>query len=193
MVDPAASLIGVRRTKTEDEESMSKPKSSPYLSHPKRLADVIAAIQFLGIYKFHKLEIEKWGKRIGSDPVSAPNWQEVFREHPEFFRMVREDDPPIPEAVGSSERKVSLVWRRAYQKRFDVDAEELITRAEYRSRDKQARSRVSRAPLEDAQIATLVRTALDLHDRQIAQRRESRWWMPMVTGMGGILLGALLT
>ncbi len=159
---------------------MSKPESSPYLSNRRRLADVIAAIQFLGIYKFHKLETEKWGERIGSDPVSAPDWQEVFSEHPEFFR------------IGSSERKVSLVWRRAYQKRFDVDAEELITRAEYRSRDKQARSRVSRAPLEDAQIATLVRTAIDLHDRQMAQRRESRWWIPMVAGMGGIVLGSSL-
>lgn len=160
---------------------MNKSESSPYLVSPKRLADVIAAIQFLGIYKFNKLTVEKWAERIGSDPVSAPDWRTVFKEHPEFFRM------------GSTEKKVSLVWRRAYQKRFDVDTQEIVDRAEYRLRDKQAKSRVTRAPLEDEQIATLVRTAIDLHDRAIAQKNESRWWIPIVVGFVGIVLGAALT
>ena len=158
---------------------MNKPVQSPYLDF-KRLADVIAAIQFLGIYKFYKLKVEDWTDRIGVDPESAQEWMTIFKEHPEFFR------------VGSSEKKVSLVWRRAYQKRFDVDTERLITREEYRSRDTKAQSRVTRAPLEDAQITTLVRTAIDLHDRAMAHRREARWWIPIAAGFLGIALGAFL-
>jgi len=158
---------------------MKKPVRGPY-SNSKRLADVIAAIQFLGIYKFYKLKVEDWADRIGVEPVSAREWLTIFKDHPEFFR------------VGPSEKKVSLVWRRAYQKRFDVDTEQLITREEYRSRDAKAQSRVTRAPLEDTQIATLVRTAIDLNDREMAHQREARWWIPIAAGLIGIVLGTFL-
>jgi len=37
---------------------------SPYLNDTGRLADVIAAIQAMGTYKFYKLDFEGWADRI---------------------------------------------------------------------------------------------------------------------------------
>jgi hypothetical protein len=64
---------------------------SAYLKNPRRLADLIAAIQVLGTYKFSSRAAEKWKKRLGRTPVSAGNWTGIFQEHPEFF--TRDDQP----------------------------------------------------------------------------------------------------
>jgi hypothetical protein len=50
-------------------DSATKYKN-PYLKGAKRLADVIAAIQFLGTYKFYKVGFDYWEKRIKSPPKS---------------------------------------------------------------------------------------------------------------------------
>ena len=74
---------------------------SPYLDKEgRRLADVIAAIQAMGTYKFYKLDFEGWAERITANPNQAPYWKNLFEEHPEFFRL-----------DGERER-ASLVWRR---------------------------------------------------------------------------------
>jgi hypothetical protein len=39
---------------------MAKNPSSPYISNPERLADVIAAIQAMSKYKYYKLDFSSW-------------------------------------------------------------------------------------------------------------------------------------
>jgi hypothetical protein len=80
-------------------------KESPYIANPNRLADLIAAIQILGTYRFASRHIEKWEKRLGRTPVSAGNWTIVTR-HPEFVATQRDD--------------VSLVWRRYRKRNYDA-------------------------------------------------------------------------
>lgn len=71
---------------------------SPYIKNNQRLADVVAAIQVMGTYKYYKLDFEGWADRISGDSNQAEYWEKVFEEHPEFFRL------------DSKRKKASLVW-----------------------------------------------------------------------------------
>lgn len=95
---------------------------SPYLADSGRLADVIAAIQAMGTYKFYKLTFEGWAAdRITANKNQALYWKNVFEHHPEFFRL---------DGAGG---KASLVWRRQYPKRFHVDLEKRLSVEEFKA------------------------------------------------------------
>lgn len=95
-------------------ERFTEPLGKKALKHENlylreyRLQDILAALQFLAIYPDYDLTLEEFRKKIGSTPGSARDWDEIFLEHPEFFRK--------------SERAAdySLVMRRA---RARVDTE----------------------------------------------------------------------
>ena len=145
--------------------------SSPYLADSNRLADVIAAIQAMSTYKFYKLSFARWADRISADENKAPHWQKVFEDHPEFFRL-------------DTERKnASLVWRRQYPKLYDVDSGKVIAAGEYDALDEAAKARVSRAPLTPPDIKTLIDAAINLHSRAVEHQRETRWLIPVLTGL----------
>jgi hypothetical protein len=153
---------------------------SPYLCTDGRLADVIAAIQAMGTYKFYKLDFEGWADRISANPNQAPYWKNVFEQHPEFFRLDGE------------RKKASLVWRRQYAKRFHVDLEKRLNPDEFEGLTDDQKRRVSREPLKPDDIKTLVDTAISLHSRALESEREGRWWIPLVSsGLGG-LVGAIV-
>ena len=154
--------------------------NSPYLSSPHRLADVLAAIQAMGSYKFYKLDFPGWADRICGDPSTAESWAAVFRDHPEFFRL----DP--------TRQRASLVWRRQHPKLYHVDEERKLTRREYASLDEAEKPRVSRTPLSAADVQSLMASAIELHSRAIEQARERRWWIPVAASAIGGLLGALV-
>jgi hypothetical protein len=88
--------------------------NSPYLSDLNRLADVIAAIQVMGTYKFYKLDFKGWADRISGQSSNADYWRIIFEEHPEFFRL------------DSGKMNASLAWRRTHQKFYDVDKEKKL-------------------------------------------------------------------
>jgi hypothetical protein len=143
-------------------------RESPYLKAD-RLADVLAALQFLGQHDDYKLSVADWNKYMATTPRSAgegsaSSWETIFREHPEFFRT-------------NDEGLVSLVWRRAVAK----------TR------------QGGRPELQPETIATLLDTAVRLHLAAVeakradeARLRESvrdrRWWIQL----GVSILTALL-
>ena len=156
-------------------------KNSPYLEDNHRLADVIAAIQAMGTYKYYKLDFAGWADRITGDEKNAAHWQQVFKEHPEFFRL------------DSERKRASLVWRRQHQKLFMVDTAEKISREEYLALSEQQKKRISRTPLNSDELATLVKTAIDLHSRALEHKRDTRWWVAGVTALIGVALGGFVS
>jgi hypothetical protein len=151
-------------------------KVNPYLSSDRRLADVIAAIQAMGTYKFYKLSFQIWGERISGldDVVTARYWEQVFKEHPEFFRL---DNERI---------KASLVWRRQYPKKYHVDWERKITEQDVGV----AQERLSRNPLSQDDIKALIGIAIDLHAKASEEKRDRRWYIPVIAALLGTIIGA---
>ncbi|UFS61422.1 hypothetical protein LOH54_07075 [Sulfurimonas sp. HSL-3221] len=153
---------------------------TPYTKNSGRLADVIAAIQVMGTYKFYKLDFATWSDRISGDKSKGEYWKHIFEQHPEFFRL------------DNGRGKASLVWRRNYQKLYDVDKEEKITREDYNALTPDQKERISRIPLTNSDISTLVNTAINLHSREIENKKDSRWWISGVIGLLGVVLGAII-
>lgn len=156
---------------------------SPYLADANRLGDVIAAIQAMAVYKFYKLPFSGWADRISADEKQAEKWKVVFLQHPEFFRL------------DSAREKASLVWRRQFPKRFDVDTERVLSVAEYAALTSEQKARVSRIPLTPGDIKALVDTAVSLHSRAIEHQRDRRWWIGLASAGGGLIgatIGALV-
>jgi len=159
-----------------------KSALSPYLTDSRRLGDVIAAIQAMATYKFYKLPFEGWADRIAADASSSEKWKRVFLEHPEFFRL------------DTKKEKASLVWRRQFPKRYDVDTEKVLTSTEYSALSTDEKLRVSRIPLSSSDIKALVDTAVNLHSRALEHQKDKRWWVALASAVGGLagsLLGAL--
>ncbi len=155
-------------------------EQTPYTDNAGRLADVIAAIQVMATYKFYKLGFSDWADRICGDEGNGDYWKNIFVQHPEFFRL------------DSARKRASLVWRRNYQKLYDVDLQENIPREEYRDLENGKKERISRTPLNNSDISTLINTAIDLHSREIEHKKDSRWWISGVIGLAGVILGAAI-
>lgn len=153
-------------------------KVSPYISNQNRLADLIAAIQVLGTYRFASRNIEKWENRLGRTPVSATDWKTVFSQHPEFFT-----------AQGDN---ISLVWRRSRERNYDTFEKALLSRedatvlANEESENKE--SRLSRPPLDTTEISKLIDIAVSLHEREINHAQERRWWVTAVIALLGLII-----
>ena len=151
---------------------------SPYLKHSQRLGDVLAAIQVMGTYQSDNNSPDEWEKAIGTIREGA--WSDVFMQHPEFFRTDKDN-------------KVSLVWRRARDWRWDKQTRNKITQDEFDSWSQEQRdNRLAREPLTPEQSAKLMEIAINIQTQAIARRAELRWWVPMLAGLAGVLLGAFL-
>lgn len=137
----------------------------------------------MSTYKFYKLPFAEWADRMSADESLAEKWKQIFLEHPEFFRL------------DSAKEKASLVWRRQFPKRYDVDAERVLTSAEYNALTAEQKSRVSRVPLSSSDIKALVDTAVNLHSRALEHQKDKRWWVALASAIGGLIgsvAGALL-
>ena len=163
--------------------SKSASEQSPYLKGSNRLGDVIAAIQAMAVYKYYKLPFSGWADRISADAGQAERWKSIFVEHPEFFRL------------DSAREKASLVWRRQFPKRYNVDTCQVLTHAEYEALDDEQFLRISRVPLSSGDIKALVDTAVSLHSRALEHQKDKRWWVALASAAGGLIgavVGALL-
>lgn len=153
-------------------------KQSPYLVHHSRLADIVAALQVLGTYKFASRKSPEWEKSIGRAPVSADSWHQVFTEHPEFFR--------------NREEWVSLVWRRSSERLFDTRSGQELSKESVDAMTDEERKKISRSPLTSEQVTALIEVAIKLQTQAISRRAELRWWLPVLIGVMGIAIGALI-
>lgn len=163
-----------------EDSSLKTTRKSPYTATPGRLADVIAAIQAMGVYKFHMRPFGEWAESIGGDSSKASFWRNIFEEHPEFFRL------------DTTGQLASLVWRRQFPKRFHVDRLQMLSEQEYAALSPQEKERVSRAPLSPSDIKTLIDKAINLQSRAVDIQREGRWWIPLVSSALGGLIGAIV-
>ncbi|WP_457096841.1 hypothetical protein [Lysobacter sp. P5_B9] len=160
---------------------------SGYLRRPERLADLIAAIQVMGTYRFAVRRLDRWEKRLGRIPLSAVSWCEVFAQHPEFFTVIRERAPHQ-----SNNPNVSLVWRRSKERNFDTHEHATVPReaaVAIAQRDPEDDAQqLSRAPLDSSEISMLVNLAVDLHERELKHKQERRWWFAALVAIAGVLV-----
>jgi hypothetical protein len=159
---------------------VQKAKRSPYLADDNRLADVIAAIQAAGTYKFYKLDFGTWADRISGDVRRGTHWRLVFEEHPEFFRL------------DSAKQRASLILRRQRQKLYNVDDQTTWSRKSYQLLSAEEKLRFSRSPLEADEIEALIDVAINLHSRAAERARDKRWLVPPSLAFIGAMLGGLL-
>ncbi len=133
----------------------------------------------MATYKFYKLPFAEWADRMAADKKQADKWKRIFLEHPEFFRL------------DFSREKASLVWRRQFPKRYDVDDARVLSNAEYNALTGEQQLRVSRVPLSSSDIKALIDTAVNLHSRALEYQKDRRWWVALASAAGG-LIGAVL-
>lgn len=155
-------------------------KQSPYLDKAERLADLVAAIQALGSYRYAAREEMKW-RQLLHKPKSAETWGEVFRDHPEFFRASSRDD-------GYHQ----LVLRRAQSNYTHVGNGQVITLHQLKQLTPQQQKSYSRSPLSPEQILALTDVAIKLQNQAVARRQELRWWVPVIAAFGGAVVGGIL-
>jgi hypothetical protein len=150
---------------------------SPYLSNARRLGDVLAAVQVMGAYTFASRKCEAWAEKLGA-PLSASAWNAVFGDHPEFFRVNGE--------------WVSLRWRHGYDRTFSSEQGRDLTHEEIGNLTEAQKSELTRKPLSSDQIEALMKTAIELHSREVAFNQERRWLSPLLFGLLGIVIGTVL-
>lgn len=153
---------------------------SPYLK-PNRLADVIAAIQFMALNERSSQPCDKWAHYISGDVAKADHWRAVFNEHPEFFRKSPDN-----------EDHYALVWRRASPRLFYRKEDRLLTKPEFDQLPAAEQSFVSRVRVPEAEIKTLVDIAIELHSKAREQQIDWRWWVPIAASFVGALIAVLL-
>ncbi len=153
---------------------------SPYLKN-NRLADVLAALQVMALNARYTNSCEEWADKISGDKSRSDYWKTIFEEHPEFFRRA---------AAGNND-SYALIWRRVLQ-RYNVDTQKVITLAEYRALSDQEQRKISRPPVPESQIKTLMDMAINLHGRAIEASRDWRWWIAPAVSFAGSFLGALM-
>jgi len=155
----------------------SPVSSAPYLSHGRRLADVLAALQVLGSYTFSSCKQSTWAEKLGM-PLSAEAWAVVFEEHPEFFRVNGE--------------WVTLRWRHGYDRIFAHEHRRELSSDEISVLTEEQRANLTRRSLTSEEIGVLMKTAIELHTREIAHSQERRWLTPLLFALLGTIVGVVL-
>jgi hypothetical protein len=155
--------------------------NSPYLK-PERLQDVLAAIQTMAIYSKYRRSAEEWARLISGHKTNAAHWKELFDDHREFFR-------PSEAYPGH----YALVWRRAADDRFHTGLKKELSPAEIDLLpEKEQRRYLTRPPVPEAHIKTLVDAAITLHQTAVDQYRDRRWWIAPVIGLIATTVGAFI-
>lgn len=131
----------------------------------------------MGAYAWASRKVSSWGEKLGT-PVSAPDWNKIFEEHPEFFRV--------------SGEWVSLRWRHGYDRNFSVELARELSHAEIEALAENQKENLTRKPLTSDQIEALMKTAIELHSRAVAHAQERRWLTPILFALLGTIIGVVL-
>lgn len=110
-----------------------------------RLANVLAAIQVMGVHEQSRLKVDDWTAVLGK-PVRDKGWDEIFAAHPEFFKATVKTIRSKSTGETKEQRWGALKMRQVPpSNKLEID-----------------------------EIFTLLKLAADLHDRHIAHRQEER-------------------
>lgn len=153
---------------------------SPYLQQS-RLADILAAIQFMSLNERSSLSCARWAEGMSGDASKADHWRRVFLDHPEFFRKSPDNDDHY-----------ALIWRRALPRRYFRKADKMLTMTQLEALPEADKAFVSRPPVPEQQIKTLIEIAVELHTKAREHHTDWRWWVPIVASFAGSLIAVLL-
>lgn len=171
-----------------------------------RLANVIAAIQILGVADRSWGTLHRWVAELEASEELTPDqldqmpvkfaerkkWSMVFEQHPEFFKVytVRGEQRVLLRL-----RYAQAVNANANQKADAFAAlENLLAKAD-KEKDKpeaaEDKDNGTSKPLTPDQIQLLINTAIQLHDRALEAERPPERFRPFVMATVGAVLGTI--
>lgn len=129
-----------------------------------RLADVIALLQVLAFDKYSHRTVDGLNIELQGKPKSATSWEEIAKEHPEFFRVKNvKDEDEIEETP-----KISLISRHV-KLASDIKQSEILS----------------------PDLAKIFfETAIELYDIQKERSQRLFLWLPLVIAVSSILISA---
>lgn len=158
-----------------------------------RMANVIAAIQILGVSDFASGTLDRWAAELEASEELAPEqldrtpvrfadrrkWQAIFEQHPEFFKTY----------TLRGTQRVSLRWRYAQAINGDARPQAASESShDATAEDENDLTKLPSKPLTPEQIQVLINTAIELHEREAAaERAPDRLRLPLMTLVGAIL------
>jgi len=159
-----------------------------------RLANVIAAIQILGVSDRSSGTLNRWvaeleaseeltSEQLNSSPIKfaeRKKWSTVFEQHPEFFKTYSL----------RGETRVLLRMRYAQSANF-APKNGATTSPETRDKPDSIEDTISNKPLTADQIQVLINTAIELHGREAAADRGPERFRPFLMATLGAVLGTL--
>ena len=162
-----------------------------------RLANVIAAIQILGVSDRSSGTLNRWvaeleaseeltSEQLNSSPIKfaeRKKWSTVFEQHPEFFKTY------------SLRGETRVLLRMRYAQSANFSAKN-VRRARRRRRTRTSWSMarenpIASKPLTADQIQVLINTAIELHAREAAADRGPERFRPFLMATLGAVLGTL--
>jgi hypothetical protein len=164
-----------------------------------RLANVIAAIQILGVSECASGTIDRWAAELEASEELTPKqierttvrfverkkWQTIFEQHPEFFKSYTTRGEP----------RVALRWRYAQivngHGKPNGEAHEADAKEESKPTGPYDLTKVPSRPLTADQIQVLINTAIELHGREASAARPTDWFRTPLMTVVGALLGSV--
>jgi hypothetical protein len=156
-----------------------------------RLANVIAAIQILGVSDRSSGTLNRWvaeleaseeltSEQLDHSPIKfaeRKKWQTVFEQHPEFFKTYAVRGEP----------RVLLRWRYAQTIKDDPSGAAEKDKPE----NSEERLNAPSKPLNPDQIQVLISTAIELHAKEAANERGPDRFRPFLMATLGAVLGTI--
>ena len=160
-----------------------------------RLANVIAAIQILGVSDQASATVNRWVAELEASEELTPEqldltpvkfadrkkWASVFEQHPEFFKNYT--------LRGEQRVLLRLRYAHSFSKILDKNGANAGT-AERKNGTNEHPPIVS-DPLSAEQLQVLINTAIELHDRAGAAERRPDRFSPLMMAWVGATLGAI--
>lgn len=167
-----------------------------------RLANVIAAIQILGVSDQASATLNRWVAELESSeeltneqleltPIKygeRKKWAAVFEQHPEFFKTYTlrgEQHVLLRLRYAQSFNKLNA--KNGSKNGASQGAEE-----PQRRNDSNSNSPVVSEPLSPDQIQLLIKTAIDLHAQEAAAERKPERLSPLVMAGVGAAIGTVV-
>jgi hypothetical protein len=165
-----------------------------------RLANVIAAIQIMGVSECASGTIDRWAAELEASEELTPQeientpvrfgdrrkWQTIFEQHPEFFKSYTMRGEP----------RVALRWRYAqvvngHGKSNGSTPDTPEAKGDAKPETAYDLTKVPSRPLTADQLQVLINTAIELHGREVAAARPAEGFHWPLFTVAGALLGSI--